>query len=42
MMETETALMWGFVVLLLVVLVTVFGLLVHSGIFEPVEVRTCK
>ncbi|KAK3874977.1 hypothetical protein Pcinc_020127 [Petrolisthes cinctipes] len=41
-METETALLWGFVVLLLVVLITIIGLLIHSGIFEPVEVRTCK
>ncbi|KAK4299762.1 hypothetical protein Pmani_027981 [Petrolisthes manimaculis] len=41
-METETALLWGFVVLLLVVFITIIGLLVHSGIFEPVEVRTCK
>lgn len=41
-MDTETALLWGFLVLLLLVLATVVFLLVHSGLFISVVVKTCK
>jgi len=41
-METETALLWGFVVLMLLVLATIIGLLIHSGLLSPVDVKTCK
>ncbi|XP_047479832.1 testis-expressed protein 264 homolog isoform X2 [Penaeus chinensis] len=41
-METETALLWGFIVLLLLVVATVTALLVHSGLLIPVDVKTCK
>lgn len=41
-METETALLWGFLILILLAVATVIGLLVHSGLFIPVEVKACK
>lgn len=41
-MDTEAALLWGFLVLLLLVVGTIIGLLVHSGLFVPVVVKTCK
>ncbi|KAG7169407.1 testis-expressed protein 264 homolog isoform X1 [Homarus americanus] len=41
-METEVALLWGFLLLMLLAVATVVGLLVHSGLFIPVDVKTCK
>lgn len=41
-METETALLWGFIALLLLVVATVTALLIHSGLLLPVDVKTCK
>ncbi|XP_045617234.1 testis-expressed protein 264 isoform X2 [Procambarus clarkii] len=41
-METETALLWGFLILIVLAVATVIGLLVHSGLFIPVEVKACK
>ncbi|XP_053648684.1 testis-expressed protein 264 homolog isoform X2 [Cherax quadricarinatus] len=41
-MDTETALLWGFLILILLVVATIIGLLVHSGLFIPVDVKTCK
>ncbi|XP_068209899.1 testis-expressed protein 264 homolog isoform X3 [Palaemon carinicauda] len=41
-METDAALLWGFLILLLFVVATVTGLLIHSGLLTTVEVQTCK
>ncbi|XP_066948062.1 testis-expressed protein 264 homolog isoform X2 [Macrobrachium rosenbergii] len=41
-METDAALLWGFLILILLVVATVTGLLIHSGLLTTVEVKTCK
>ncbi|XP_071541146.1 testis-expressed protein 264 homolog isoform X3 [Panulirus ornatus] len=41
-MDTEIALFWGFIALIALVVGVVIALLVHAGLFSPVDVKTCK
>ncbi|KAK7082695.1 hypothetical protein SK128_019491 [Halocaridina rubra] len=41
-METDSALLWGLLFLILIVIATVTFLLIHSGLLTTVEVKTCK
>lgn len=41
-MDTETALFYGFLVLLVLVIAVVIILLIHSGFFTEINVQTCK
>lgn len=41
-MDTEIALFWGFIALIALVVGVVITLLVHAGLFSPVDVKTCK
>ena len=41
-MDTELGLLIGFIFLMLLILAVVIGLLIHSGLLTPIDIKTCK